>query len=374
MIMAGGLRRVVLVGCVTLCAAAVHGQTFDHFISGANLFDLSSNGAVSVGIMTAFPASRGYARTASGIVWFGDPDPGEPAFAAFRGVSGDGRYGVGKYSFQGTPVRNLIGTSDYDTLGLIQGYNRGWATRASFDGSVVSGWCERGPNSDFDGQAFRWTEAGGLQPLGFARSTGVYTNVRGMSADGNSIVGRSDSATGFEAYRWTPETGSVPLVGLLTGYYAYSEAFGVSDNGNWVVGTSTYLISESIPYSNAVRWSRAGVIQELDPTRSGIAGEARAVSGDGSVIAGRGINNGLFVWTEAQGAMDAVAYFGSHGVAIPAGYGLIRITAISDDGTVFGGDLRVPGRGLESFLVTIPCPSGCAMGFIAWLAAFRRRR
>jgi len=322
--------------------------------------------------MTAFPASRGYARTASGIVWFGDPDPGEPAFAAFRGVSGDGRYGVGKYSFQGTPVRNLIGTSDYDTLGLIQGYNRGWATRASFDGSVVSGWCERGPNSDFDGQAFRWTEAGGLQPLGFARSTGVYTNVRGMSADGNSIVGRSDSATGFEAYRWTPETGAVPLVSLTAGFNFPSEASGISDDGAWVVGYSSYLF-EGSDRQSAVRWSRAGVIQELDPTRSGAAAWCTSVNGDGTVIAGYS-GTGLFVWTEAQGAMDAVAYFGSHGVTIPAGHGLIRITAISDDGTVFGGDLRVPGRGLESFLVTIPCPSGCALGVVAWLAALRRRR
>ena len=57
-----------------------------------------------------------------------------------------------------------------------------------------------------------------------------------VSANGSVVVGISDSASGFEAFRWTKAGGMVGL-GFLPGDVE-SDAFGVSADGSVIVGRS----------------------------------------------------------------------------------------------------------------------------------------
>ncbi len=59
-----------------------------------------------------------------------------------------------------------------------------------------------------------------------------------VSSDGSVIVGRSNSANGYEAFRWTQQTGMVGLGDLPEGDFD-SVAYGVSSDGSVVVGTGS---------------------------------------------------------------------------------------------------------------------------------------
>ena len=64
-----------------------------------------------------------------------------------------------------------------------------------------------------------------------------------MSANGSVVVGISDSASGFEAFRWTKAGGMVGL-GFLPGDVE-SDAFGVSADGSVIVGAAiTQVLTE----------------------------------------------------------------------------------------------------------------------------------
>jgi len=55
-------------------------------------------------------------------------------------------------------------------------------------------------------QAFRWTQAGGIQGLGFLPG-GSISEALGVSLTGTVIVGRSGNAGVFDAFVWTQSLG-----------------------------------------------------------------------------------------------------------------------------------------------------------------------
>jgi probable HAF family extracellular repeat protein len=90
----------------------------------------------------------------------------------------------------------------------------------SADGLVIVGQAA-------NGNAFRWTQAGGMQDIG---SLGGFGSAAyDVSWNGSVIVGDSDTSSGLRAFRWTAATGMKNLSTLYS------------------VGSGSYLI-----YANAV--------------------------------------------------------------------------------------------------------------------------
>jgi probable HAF family extracellular repeat protein len=94
-----------------------------------------------------------------------------------------------------------------------------------------------------------------------------------MSADGQVVVGASDSASGREAFCWTSSGG---MKGL-----GFTEAVSVSGSGSVVVGYRTRL-----GRIEPVRWTGDGDVESLSMDEPDASGTANAVSADGVVIVG----------------------------------------------------------------------------------------
>jgi uncharacterized membrane protein len=133
-------------------------------------------------------------------------------------------------------------------------------------------------------QAIRWTRANGLVGLGILPG-GKDSGARGVSADGNTIVGHSsmwdserNEITGWWAFAWTAQSNIYSL--------GVGSAVKANRDGTVIVGDSG---AQSRPY----RWSLLGGGGPL----TGITGvDVHGVSGDGSKVVGYDLGHG-YVWT-----------------------------------------------------------------------------
>ena len=220
---------------------------------------------------------------------------------------------------------------------------------ASFDGSVIAG--------DTDGGSFRWSVADGLQMI---LGNAAPHSANAVTPDGTVIVGKGlINASIPGAFRWTAATGAVRL-DTLAGY-ADAEAFGVSADGNVIVGASYF--GPSGEQAQAVRWIADGsggfTVEGLGDLPGGnFMSRAVAVSADGSVILGvsesdRGQE--AFLWT-ASGGMQGL------------GDSTGDLRAMSADGTVIisGNAIWDANNGIRSLFQVI-VDSGIA-GFESWLS------
>ncbi len=122
---------------------------------------------------------------------------------------------------------------------------------------------------------------------------GVAPTPAALSADGRVVVGVSRSTEGWEAFRWTRESGPVGL-GDLPGGEFDSRATAASADGSVIVGTSATDKGNA-----AFRWTEEGGMESLGELPGGLYGaSATAVSADGSVVAGNSFSSrtrvGLF--------------------------------------------------------------------------------
>jgi hypothetical protein len=196
-------------------------------------------------------------------------------------------------------VRWTTGTGIHD-LGYLPGGNLGtdsfgYASDVSGDGSAVVGRSLSKPDRFVVIQAFRWTDTGGMEGLGFLPNSLAgnqqYSDATLVSWDGSVVVGRSETEHGGEVYRWTRETGMVSI-GLLTGSTnATPEAMTL--DGSVIVGGSQG------PF--AFIWDAANGIRDLEHVLIndyGLGNEmagwdlhsADIMSADGNLIIGGGIN------------------------------------------------------------------------------------
>jgi probable HAF family extracellular repeat protein len=126
--------------------------------------------------------------------------------------------------------------------------------------------------------------------------SGFFSFSHGVSEDGSVVVGISNSASGFEAFRWTQADGMVGL-GFLAGGVE-SEAFGVSADGSVIVGTGTTMDPRSEvrafvwDTTVGIRDLRGVLISQCDDLTGWSLIESLDVSADGRSIIGRGINPG----------------------------------------------------------------------------------
>ena len=158
--------------------------------------------------------------TGSGMVGLGYLPGGTNSIAS--GVSADGSIVVGTSSsafsnqaFRWTAGSGMVG------LGYLPGYTNSIATGVSADGSVIVGTCF----SVSSNEAFRWTAASGMVGLGYLPGL-QSSSANAANADGSVVVGESS----YASFRWTAGFGieALPIEGSR----------GVSADGNTIAGRS----------------------------------------------------------------------------------------------------------------------------------------
>lgn len=240
-------------------------------------------------------------------------------------VSGSNKTASGTEPARWTIEGGMTGLGDFNGGVVI-----GRAAAISANGLVIAG--SGRINSMPGGQAFRWTEASGTVFLGSLPGGVEVSQARDISADGNVIVGSASSDQGQRAVVWTPETGSTNL-GTLNAATATS-ATGVSGNGLVVVGNAL-----SAGRSEAFIWSESTGMLSLGAAPNGANYiQARAVSYDGNVIAGKtsddpNILGDVFRWSNVDGPENLGHISSTGNVA----------KALSSDGSIIVGGVTSGG-------------------------------
>jgi probable HAF family extracellular repeat protein len=108
----------------------------------------------------------------------------------------------------------------------------------SADGSVVVGYLTNASNAH---QAFRWTAATGIQPLGFLDPNQTSSTARAVSADGKVITGVS----GDQPFRWSSERRMQSIrslliedAGLDLSNFETRGFWAASPDGTWIAGAT----------------------------------------------------------------------------------------------------------------------------------------
>ncbi len=356
--------------CSVVCALAgsALGQTFDVIPGPAGLhataIGVSADGSV-VGGWTNGPTGSGafYWTRAGGRQDLGAPQgfgTGSPT-----ALSGDGTTLVGLPGFR------YRGPGTYQSLGSFGPYPNAWANGVNGDGNVIVG--EAFNSSGTSGEAWRWTPGSGMQGLGRTRPGHTYSVARGVSRDGQTIVGSSGGggASG-EAFRWTA-TGGLQALSDQPGTIFSATAAAANHDGSIIVGNS------GLPGNPPAIW-RGDDLPTILPIPTGWANAGgNVISDDGTVVAGQARNPSFeqeaWIWTQGRGSESLLSYLTFHGVSVPAGWRLGGVTGVSADGrTIVGGMANLTGGLGAGFVATVPTPGVCVTVCAALLATSRRKR
>lgn len=273
------------------------------------------------------------------------------------GVSGDGQVVVGQsMALEGSEAVSWTRQGEISGLGRLPGGKDSLAKGASRDGSVIVG-----ISSQYDSErgdvtgwwAFQWNVVHGIQSLGVGTANKVNASGSVVVGDNGSKAYRWANGLGFpltgvdsvdcrdvsddglvavgtieeRAYRWTLDQGPVDL-GTLPGDQ-FSEAYGISGNGKYVVGVSYDRLSQ------AFRWGQTDGMIGLGSLPPSDASRANAVSSDGSVIAG--LSSGAFVWDHTHGIRSMKELLTRLGFDL-ADWVIEEATGVSDDGRTIVGN------------------------------------
>lgn len=221
--------------------------------------------------------------------------------------------------------------TDLGTLETSPQNNDSFAYAISADGSTIVGLAERGPGGNFTGdrRAVLWDENNQIKDIGDYLFTGNYTGDTGLepvsffgvntaldvSGNGNIVVGNTEvivfrpgtnnTRLRTRAFLWDDTAEEMRLLPTLradnTGLVY---AWGVSDDGNFVVGAAYDENMRDRAYRFNVENDEMLDLGTLRSDNSGVS-MAFGVSGDGSVVVGRAVSDGngvrAFIWrTEMQ--------------------------------------------------------------------------
>jgi len=219
-------------------------------------------------------------------------------------------------------------------------------------------------------EAFRWTQAGGMKSLGDLPGGDTLSVAYAPSADGSAVAGVATGSRGAEAFRWTAAGGMVGL-GDFPGGALDSVAFDISADGSVVVGRAAGARG-----AEAFRWTEAGGMVGLGDVGAGATdSQALAVSADGSVIVGSGAR-GAIIWDAAHGVRDLKQVLTLDLGLDLTGWNLFSATGVSADGHTIVGRGSGPG-GLEGWVAVVPEPASAAAlwaGAAGLLLSRSRRR
>lgn len=148
-----------------------------------------------------------------------------------------------------------------------------------------------------------------MTDLGTLSPDGQYSNASDVSADGKIVVGGSDCTIGGQpagcAFRWT-EAGGMEYIGTLYAGWQ-SEARAMSADGSVIAGSSF-----DADQQRAFRWTDAGGFEDLGTLQPTWWSEAQGISGNGLIVVGNsfdptdvdGNSSRAFRWTQGGGMVD----------------------------------------------------------------------
>jgi len=371
------LRTYLAVAAVFTSAMveAVSAEVTLEFIGTVLATDVSADGSVIVG--NTFGEYETFRwTTAGGVVPLGRATVPELGVGA----------GTPNVSSDGTRVSGtILGADDtYATQGIWT-LGQGWqeclpmpSDAGIIDQSLASAWGLSGDGNTLTGLYWRagqpggsahpsrWTEATGVVDLGTQGSGTCMTCGSGrandVNEDGSVIVGWIENPN---FGNWWPTVWVDGVRTVLKETEGFSEANGVSPDGLTILGDSWFppITAGSLAEAAVWRWDgnqwveqRLGKLPGTAPP-FGLA-TASGITADGSVIVGYnrfGAGNETgFIWTQATGMVDIVAYLTANGITLPPGFDVGTVSAISDDGsTIVGvGSYTTPPFEARSFKIT----------------------
>jgi probable HAF family extracellular repeat protein len=278
-----GMRWTQASGWTRLGAFPGHADSAAVAVSADGSIVLGWSGTSGSGVGEAFRS------TSSGIQGLGNL-PGEPGCAPL-GQTNDLGVVVGECATKTFRWTMADGTTPIPTL---PGYTANRFGRLSRDGSVVVGASE---NDAGKSQAFRWTKTTGTVGLGFLPGfdeSVIYRGSETLSADGKVVTGqvlRRSPTSSAQAFRWSESSGLVGLA-FLPGDNTNSVR-AVSADGSIIAGSSQFRDPNGgAPQSHAVTWDDKGtahsVGDELEAAGVDLAGhqlsDAYVIVRNGRVI------------------------------------------------------------------------------------------
>lgn len=348
-----------------------------------NILHRISYGCTFVVAMTLCALAQASSAKAASFQGLGDLPGGEFSSSAYD-VSADGSTVVGNSdSANGEEAFRWTQKTSIQGLGFFGNYDSG----VSADGSVVVGgtsrWTEAtgveplgfltsgvsadgsivvGNSNNNDSEAaVRWTQENGIETLG--DSSGSESRSFAISGDGSAIVGNFKNANGqTEAFRWTEKNGIQGLGSFITEVYVVSEANGVSADGSVVVGRSLSgnNLDEPLKATEAFRWTEKDGLQALggfEPANNSFFySSAFDVSADGLTIIGESNSaNGTepFIWDSDNGIRALREVLTDDYELDLTGWSLTQANAISDDGLTIVGSGRNPQGNFEGWIARI---------------------
>jgi probable HAF family extracellular repeat protein len=328
---------------------------------------ISADGRTVVGVSNSASGNEAFVWTnATGMERLPATPLGRPNMA--RDVSADGSVIVGEIvTPQGErPFRWTRGVGYELIVPELANINVS-VLALSDDGRIVAG---DASSSTSLPRAFIWSAESGVQFLGDLAGGVDYSEARNISADGKTIVGIGSSSIGEEAFRWTLEDG-IHGLGSLEGEDSpyQSVARAVSADGSIVAGHS---ISTGFTSIQATIWNATSGLVGLGERQRGpyYWSEAHAVSADGSVIVGQHTEqgrDGAFIWDAERGFRSLTRELvEKHSLGEEIGdFQIASAMAVSADGrtiTGFGG-----GSFSHAWVATVPEPSTLVLGTLATL-------
>jgi probable HAF family extracellular repeat protein len=357
---------------------------------GAVRFDLATGAStlLALGIAgSAFPSADGsvvmgteYNVSAVVYRWTAASRTTVPTLTSVAALSADGsryagtQFGASSQAYvatfaPGPPVLTLLGD-------LPGGLVSSDASGISGDGAIVVGTSAQ----TLGGEAFRWTQAGGMVGLGDLPGGVFASQANDISQDGTTIVGNGSSDSGIEAFVW--RDGLMAGIGDLPGGSFESIAHGVSGDGAVVVGSGQKLAGDGMSSVEAafvwdaqhgMRDLESLLVDELALDLDGVALRvASDISADGYTIAGHGFDGSTpIVW---------VAVIPEPGASSMLGAGLLALAWLSRRRATSGSPRGRAARRARGALPPAPprasraAPPANARGTSAASASRRGRR
>lgn len=326
---------------------------------GSRANGVSADGRVVVGTANGSPGTTlAFTWTAAaGMVALPILD-GAPGIYRGQAISGDGQVAVG-VAMAGSAYRASNWQSGDEPAYLPGATNLSTATSVSYDGSVVAG--RQGGN-----QAAIWTVNGIMELGNLPGATSSFAHA--VSADGQVVVGRSAGLATSGAFRWTDAGGMQPI-GSPSDTYRLTVAYSVSADGQTLGGGG-----DGLGGAGAAIWTEGDGVTMLGPRPAGTyGGWVSEMSADAGVLGINALQSGTgraiaVLWTPGRGQELLSDVLTQRCGLDLTGWHLSEVGGISADGrTIVGTGVH---EGVTEAFVAVLCePVVCPAEYNGALAA-----